>query len=119
VIPNALQMAVQVSRIGQRGRRDAMRGESPARHGRALRLTRIGDLTVLNREFDCHSAIVWTGLAMAFWYGFADDLVGSSAPGAVGVARFWSARSLASAPISAVLRCSIPTQAIISQRQTG
>jgi peptide/bleomycin uptake transporter len=40
------------------------------------------------------SAIVWTGLAMAFWYGFADDLMGSSAPGAVGVARFWSARSL-------------------------
>ena len=40
------------------------------------------------------SAIVWTGLAMAFWYGFADDLVGSSAPGAVGVARFCSARSL-------------------------
>jgi peptide/bleomycin uptake transporter len=40
------------------------------------------------------SAIVWTGLAMAFWYGFADDLMGSSTPGAVGVARFWSTRSL-------------------------
>jgi len=31
---------------------------------------------------------------MAFWYGFADDLMGSSTPGAVGVARFWSTRSL-------------------------
>jgi peptide/bleomycin uptake transporter len=44
------------------------------------------------------SAIVWTALAMAFWYGFADDLMGSSAPGgdgpAVGVATFWSARAL-------------------------
>jgi peptide/bleomycin uptake transporter len=40
------------------------------------------------------SAIVWTALAMTFWYGFAGDLIGSSAPGVVGVARFWSARSL-------------------------
>src|SRR5260370_4169949 len=40
------------------------------------------------------SAIVWTALAMAFWYGFAADLIGSSAPGAVGVGLFWSARSL-------------------------
>ncbi|HEY2138727.1 MAG TPA: peptide antibiotic transporter SbmA [Chthoniobacterales bacterium] len=40
------------------------------------------------------SAIVWTALAMAFWYGFADNMIGSSAPGAVGVAIFWSARSL-------------------------
>jgi peptide/bleomycin uptake transporter len=40
------------------------------------------------------SAIVWTALAMAFWYGFADDLIGSSAPGGVGVALFWSPRSL-------------------------
>ena len=40
------------------------------------------------------SAIAWTALAMAFWYGFADDLIGSSAPGVVGVALFWSARSL-------------------------
>ena len=40
------------------------------------------------------SAIVWTALAMAFWYGFADDLIGSSSPGVVGVALFWSARSL-------------------------
>jgi len=40
------------------------------------------------------SAIAWTALAMAFWYGFAADLIGSAAPGAVGVALFWSARSL-------------------------
>jgi peptide/bleomycin uptake transporter len=39
------------------------------------------------------SAVVWTALAMALWYGFADNLVGSS-EGAVGVAMFWSARSL-------------------------
>jgi peptide/bleomycin uptake transporter len=40
------------------------------------------------------SAIAWTALAMTFWYGFASDLIGSSAPGAVGVALFWSAHSL-------------------------
>jgi peptide/bleomycin uptake transporter len=40
------------------------------------------------------SAILWTALVMAFWYGFADDLVGMSAPGPVGVATFWSARAL-------------------------
>src|SRR4030081_734021 len=40
------------------------------------------------------SAIVWTTLAMAFWYGFAVNLIGSSTPGGVGVAIFWSARSL-------------------------
>ena len=40
------------------------------------------------------SAIAWTALAMAFWYGYASDLVGSSAQGVVGVALFWSARSL-------------------------
>jgi peptide/bleomycin uptake transporter len=40
------------------------------------------------------SAIAWTALSMAFWYGYADDLIGSSAPGVVGVALFWSARSL-------------------------
>ena len=39
------------------------------------------------------SAIVWTALAMALWYGFAGDLVGSS-QSAIGVAMFWSARSL-------------------------
>jgi peptide/bleomycin uptake transporter len=27
------------------------------------------------------SAIVWTTLAMAFWYGFAGNLIGSSRPG--------------------------------------
>lgn len=44
------------------------------------------------------SAIVWTALAMAFWYGFADDAIGPLASGgavkAIGVAVFWSARSL-------------------------
>src|SRR5260370_27305550 len=40
------------------------------------------------------SAIAWTALAMAFWYGYASDLIGSSAPGGVGVEIFWSARSL-------------------------
>jgi peptide/bleomycin uptake transporter len=40
------------------------------------------------------SAIIWTALAMTFWYGYANELIGSSAPGAVGVALFWSARSL-------------------------
>ena len=41
------------------------------------------------------SAIVWTALAMAFWYGFADNVMGSGGAGkAVGVAVFWSARSL-------------------------
>ena len=41
------------------------------------------------------SAIAWTALAMAFWYGFADDVMGSGGAGkAVGVAVFWSARSL-------------------------
>jgi peptide/bleomycin uptake transporter len=39
------------------------------------------------------SAVVWTALAMALWYGFAGNLVGSS-EGAIGVAMFWSARSL-------------------------
>ena len=44
------------------------------------------------------SAIAWTALAMAFWYGFADTLVGATAPGgaepAVGVSLFWSASAL-------------------------
>jgi peptide/bleomycin uptake transporter len=40
------------------------------------------------------SAIAWTALAMALWYGYASSLVGSSEQGAVGVALFWSARSL-------------------------
>jgi peptide/bleomycin uptake transporter len=40
------------------------------------------------------SVLAWTALAMAFWYAFASELIGSSAPGGVGVAIFWSARSL-------------------------
>ena len=40
------------------------------------------------------SAIVWTALAMAFWYGFGRNLIGASAPGGVGVEIFWSASSL-------------------------
>jgi peptide/bleomycin uptake transporter len=44
------------------------------------------------------SAIVWTALAMALWYGFAQNLLGFAAPGAsapaVGVAMFWSPQSL-------------------------
>jgi peptide/bleomycin uptake transporter len=40
------------------------------------------------------SAIVWTTLAMALWYGYAANLIGTSETGAVGVAIFWSARSL-------------------------
>src|SRR6266436_447075 len=39
------------------------------------------------------SAIAWTALAMTLWYGFAGDLIGSSAP-AIGVGTFWTARSL-------------------------
>lgn len=40
------------------------------------------------------SAIVWTALAMTLWYSFAAELIGSSAPGVVGVDMFWTARSL-------------------------
>ncbi len=40
------------------------------------------------------STIVWTALAMTFWYSYANELIGSSAPGIVGVSLFWSARSL-------------------------
>jgi peptide/bleomycin uptake transporter len=40
------------------------------------------------------SAIAWTALAMAVWYGFAGNLVGSPTAGGVGVAMFWSAPSL-------------------------
>jgi peptide/bleomycin uptake transporter len=40
------------------------------------------------------SAILWAALAMALWYSFAAELIGSSEPGVVGVALFWSARSL-------------------------
>jgi len=37
------------------------------------------------------SAIIWTALSMALWYGYAGDLVDSSAPAIIGVARFYSA----------------------------
>lgn len=40
------------------------------------------------------SAIMWTALAVALWYGFAGELIGSSAPEPIGVSRFWTARSL-------------------------
>jgi peptide/bleomycin uptake transporter len=40
------------------------------------------------------SVIVWTAIAMAFWYGFAGDLIGSSAQPTIGVAMFLSAREL-------------------------
>jgi peptide/bleomycin uptake transporter len=40
------------------------------------------------------SAIAWTALAMTLWYSFAAELIGSSAPGVVGVEMFWTARSL-------------------------
>src|SRR6516164_2954742 len=37
------------------------------------------------------SAILWTALAMAFWYGYASNLVTSADPEIIGVSRFWSA----------------------------
>jgi peptide/bleomycin uptake transporter len=40
------------------------------------------------------SAIAWTALAMAFWYGYASDLIGSSEQPAIGIAMFLSAREL-------------------------
>jgi peptide/bleomycin uptake transporter len=40
------------------------------------------------------SAVLWTALAMTFWYLYASDLMGSSASPAVGVAMFGSTRSL-------------------------
>jgi peptide/bleomycin uptake transporter len=42
------------------------------------------------------SAILWTSVAMAFWYGFANNLWGTSggSGAAVGVAMFWSPQSL-------------------------
>jgi peptide/bleomycin uptake transporter len=40
------------------------------------------------------TAIIWTALAMALWYSFAAELIGSSAPGPIGVSVFWTARSL-------------------------
>jgi peptide/bleomycin uptake transporter len=40
------------------------------------------------------SVIVWTAVAMTLWYSFANELIGSSEPGVVGVSLFWTARSL-------------------------
>ena len=40
------------------------------------------------------SVVVWTAIAMAFWYGYANDLIGSSAQPVIGVAMFASAREL-------------------------
>jgi peptide/bleomycin uptake transporter len=40
------------------------------------------------------SAIVWTAIAMALWYSFASDLVGSSEQLPIGIAMFLSGREL-------------------------
>jgi peptide/bleomycin uptake transporter len=40
------------------------------------------------------SVLLWSAVAMTLWYSFAAELIGSSEPGVVGVALFWSARSL-------------------------
>jgi peptide/bleomycin uptake transporter len=40
------------------------------------------------------SAVVWTAISMAVWYGYVSGLTQSSTPGIVGVALFWSASSL-------------------------
>ncbi len=40
------------------------------------------------------SVVVWTAIAMILWYGFAGDLIGSSAQPVIGVAMFLSAREL-------------------------
>jgi peptide/bleomycin uptake transporter len=40
------------------------------------------------------SAVIWTALSMALWYGYVSSLTESSTPGIVGVALFWSAPSL-------------------------
>jgi peptide/bleomycin uptake transporter len=40
------------------------------------------------------SAVVWTALSMALWYGYVNGLTESAKPGVVGVALFWSAPSL-------------------------
>src|SRR5260370_32641 len=49
------------------------------------------------------SAIAWTALAMAFWYGYASDLIGSSAPGGAGVEIFWAPRARCLSPSFALL----------------
>src|SRR5271163_5322783 len=40
------------------------------------------------------SAVVWTAISMAVWYGYVSGLTQSSTPGVVGVALFWSAPAL-------------------------
>jgi peptide/bleomycin uptake transporter len=40
------------------------------------------------------SALAWTALSMALWYGYAESVIDSSAPAMIGVARFWSAQQL-------------------------
>ena len=37
------------------------------------------------------SALIWTALSMALWYGYAGSLVDSPAAQVIGVSRFWSA----------------------------
>ena len=40
------------------------------------------------------SALIWTALSMALWYGFAKELFGASEPDIIGVGAFWSAKAL-------------------------
>jgi peptide/bleomycin uptake transporter len=40
------------------------------------------------------SALIWTALSMALWYGYAGDLIDTSTAAIIGVARFWSASFL-------------------------
>jgi peptide/bleomycin uptake transporter len=40
------------------------------------------------------SALIWSALAMAFWYGYARDLFGANEPDIIGVAYFWSTKEL-------------------------
>jgi len=65
------------------------------------------------------SAIVWTTLAMAFWYGFAGNLIGSSTPGGVGVEIFWSAPSLWFDLYFALASQSSPAPGWCSRRMPG
>ena len=37
------------------------------------------------------TAIAWAAISMAFWYSYAGDLVDTSQPEVIGIARFWSA----------------------------
>jgi len=40
------------------------------------------------------SAVLWTALAVAIWYSFAGEIIGSSGDEPIGVSRFWTLRSL-------------------------